>query len=180
MNTDTNQLDLLDIKPPLELDPGDGTGPLWWVLALLLIAGAALLWWAFHRPAKEPAPPAPDTIAQRKLRESWALLDTPALFVEAVADILRVYLEDRFKAHAPERTTEEFLNELSQMPQMTSEQKELLGQFLKFCDFPKFAQLAPTEEECRRLHRIALKLVQETAPARPGSTPPQIVPPKIS
>ena len=97
-----------------------------------------------------------------------------------MADILRVYLEERFKAHAPERTTEEFLNELQQMPQMTSEQKALLEQFLKFCDFPKFAQLDPSEEECRRLHGIAVKLVQETAPAQPGSAPPQIVPPKIN
>ena len=57
---------------------------------------------------------------------------------------------------------------------------ELLEQFLKFCDFPKFAQLDPSEEECRRLHGIAVKLVQETAPAQPGSAPPQIVPPKIN
>ena len=35
MNNDTNHLDLLDIKPPLDLDPGDGTGPLWWVLVVL-------------------------------------------------------------------------------------------------------------------------------------------------
>ena len=116
MNDDTNQLDLLDIKPPLDLDPGDGTGPLWWVLVVLLIAGGSLLWWAFRRPIKPPKPPAPDAVAQRKLREAWALLGTPALFTEAVADILRVYLEERFKAHAPERTTEEFLNELQQMP----------------------------------------------------------------
>ena len=47
-------------------------------------------------------------------------------------------------------------------------------------DFPKFAQLDPSEEECRRLHGIAVKLVQETAPAQPGSAPPQIVPPKIN
>ena len=180
MNDATTQLDLLAIKPPLDLDPGDGTGPLWWVLAVLLIAGAALLWWGCRRPIKPPTPPAPDAVAQRKLREAWNLLGTPALFAEAVADILRVYLEERFKAHAPERTTEEFLNELQQMPQMTGEQKELLGQFLKFCDFPKFAQLDPSEEECRRLHGIAVKLVQETAPARPGSAPPQIVPTKIS
>ena len=84
---------------------------------------------AFRRPIKPPKPPAPDAVAQRKLREAWALLGTPALFTEAVADILRVYLEERSRLTLV-RTTEEFLNELQQMPQMTGEQK-LLGQFLK-------------------------------------------------
>jgi len=176
---DTNKLDILEIKPPLELDNGDGSSTLWWLLIILLLAGSALLFWALYKPAKPPSGPNPNEVAQRKLREVWALLGTPPLFIEATADILRVYLEERFDAQAPEWTTEEFLNELNQMAQMTGQQKELLGQFLRYSDFPKFARLDPTEEECRRLHAVAVKIVNETAPTLPGSIPPRVDPPRM-
>jgi hypothetical protein len=177
---DSNKLELLEIKPPLELENGDGSSTMWWLLVVLLIGGAALLFWALHKPAQPTARPKPDEVARRKLREAWALLGTPVLFIEATADILRVYLEERFNAQAPERTTEEFLSELQSMPQMTGKQKELLSQFLRYCDFPKFARLDPTEEECRQLHAAAVKIVNETAPTLPGSIPPRIEPPKIN
>ena len=176
---DSNDLDILEIKPPLDLETGEGSNTMLWLLLLLLVAGAALLLWALRKPPQAPVLPKPDAIAQRKLREVWALIGTPTLFIEATADILRVYLEERFNTHAPERTTEEFLAELKQMPQMTGDQKKLLAQFLRYCDFPKFARLDPSEEECRELHAVAVKIVNETAPALPGSLPPRIEPPQL-
>ena len=177
---DSNELDILEIKPPLELETGEGSSTALWILLFLFVTGAALLFWALRKPTQVPAGPKSDAVAQRKLRETWALLGTPTLFIEATADILRVYLEERLDAHAPERTTEEFLNELNQMPQMTGEQKKLLAQFLRYCDFPKFARLDPTEEECRQLHAVAVKIVNETAPALAGSLPPRIEPPPLN
>ena len=176
---DTNLTDILEIKPPMELDPGNGSVWAIWVLIFLFLAGAALLFWALHTPAKPIAGPPPDAEAHRKLRQAWALMGTPALFTEAVADILRVYLGERFNFHAPERTTEEFLQELQRMPQMTKAQKTLLGQFLVFCDLSKFARHDPSEDECRNLHTIAVNLVDETAPPLPGTAPPHIDPPKL-
>jgi len=174
--------DILEIQPPVDLEPlPDGPGLVAYiVIVLLLLAGAALLFWALRKQPKPKAAKEPDTVAQRKLREAWALLGTPALFAEAVADTLRVYLEERFNAHAPERTTEEFLNELQTMPQMTGPQKDLLGKFLSFCDLSKFAQHDPTEDECRRLHAIAVQLINETAPPSPGAAPPRLVPPQLN
>ena len=174
--------DILEIQPPVDLEPlPDGPGLVAYiVIVLLLLAGAALLFWALRKQPKPKAAKEPDTVAQRKLRAAWALLGTPALFAEAVADTLRVYLEERFNAHAPERTTEEFLNELQTMPQMTGPQKDLLGKFLSFCDLSKFAQHDPTEDECRRLHAIAVQLINETAPPSPGAAPPRLVPPQLN
>ena len=177
--SDTNLTDILEIKPPMELDPGNGSVWAIWVLIFLFLAGAALLFWALHTPAKHGADSPPDAEAQRKLRQAWALLGTPALFAEAVADILRVYLGERFNFHAPERSSEEFLQELQRMPQMTEAQKTLLGQFLLFCDLSKFARHDPSEDECRNLHTIAVNLVDETAPTLPGTAPPHIDPPQL-
>lgn len=172
---ETNLTDILDIKPPMEMDSGGDSIllPIIFLVVLFLI-GAALLFWAYYKPKTADTPAEPDTDAHRKLRQAWALLGTPALFAEAVADILRVYLGQRFTFHAPERTTDEFLQELQRLPQMTDPQKTLLGQFLVFCDLSKFAQHDPTEEECRNLHAIAVQLINETAPALPGAVPPQI------
>ena len=49
---DTNKLDILEIKPPLDLESGDGSSTMWWLLVVLLMAGAALLFWALHKPAQ--------------------------------------------------------------------------------------------------------------------------------
>jgi hypothetical protein len=176
---DTNLTDIIEIKPPLELDPGDGASWAVWVLIALFLAGTALLFWALRTPAQTRPETPPNIEAQRKLRQAWVLIGTPALFAEAVADILRVYLGERFNFHAPERSTEEFLQELQRMPQMTEEQKKLLGQFLLFCDLSKFARHDPSEDECRNLHTIAVNLVDETAPTLPGTAPPRIDPPQL-
>ena len=77
-------------------------------------------------------------------------------------------------------STEEFLEELHRAPQMTPPQKDLLGQFLEFCDLSKFARHEPTEEDCRRLHAMAIKLVKETAPPLPGALPPRVTPPQLT
>ena len=136
---DTNIPATHGIKPPLEMESGDSI--LWPIvlLVVLFLVGAALLFWAYHKPKPTHTPIEPETEAHRKLRQAWALLGTPALFAEAVADILRVYLGQRFAFHAPERTTDEFLQELQRLPQMTDPQKTLLGQFLVSCDLSKFA-----------------------------------------
>ena len=79
----------------------------------------------------------------------------------------------------PVYNSEEFLQELQHMPQMTKAQKTLLGQFLLFCDLAKFAKHDPSEDECRNLHTIAVNLVDETAPTLPNTTPPRIDPPQL-
>ena len=54
---DSNKLELLEIKPPLELENGDGSSTMWWLLILLLAAGSALLFWALYKPALPPSDP---------------------------------------------------------------------------------------------------------------------------
>src|SRR5204863_5993889 len=76
----------------------------------------------------------------------------------------RIYLEERFNFHAPERTTEEFLYELRETNLLTATQKESLGGFLQSCDLVKFALYEPGQPELRDLHASALRLVEETEP----------------
>jgi len=92
-----------------------------------------------------------------------------------VSDTIRVYLEKRFKFHAPERTTEEFLRELQATNLLTPDQKQSLGEFLSVCDMVKFARYEPGPPELQALHDSAVRLIDETepqpVPAFAGTTP---------
>lgn len=93
----------------------------------------------------------------------------PKSFCSEVSDIIRVYLEERFRFHAPDRTTEEFLLELQSTDLLMHDQKESLRDFLEQCDLVKFARYEPTENELRGLHASALRLIDETEPVATGT-----------
>jgi hypothetical protein len=158
--------DIRDIKPPVEIP----TGWEWLWLTLGVLAGAVILfalwkWWQKRKLHLPVAPPIPAHVrAKQKLAEALALIAQPKPFVIAVSDTARTYLEERFNFHASERTTEEFLRELSGTDLLVKEQKESLGNFLASCDLVKFAKYEPRENELRELHGAAVKLVEETAP----------------
>ncbi len=158
--------DIRDIKPPLEIS--DGAAWLWWALVVLALAVAAFLiwrWWWNRKTNIVLPPPVPAHVrAREKLDQALALIAQPKPFVVAVSDAERAYLEERFKFHAPERTTEEFLRELKSTKLLMPEQKESLGEFLASCDLVKFAKYEPGENELRELHSSALRLIEETEP----------------
>ena len=156
--------DIRGIKPPVEIP--NGWAWLWWTLAVvLLLSLAAAAWarWRKQRAAVPATPPVPAHVrARNKLREALSLISDPRLFCILVSDTLRVYLEERFDFHAPERTTEEFLQELQATRLLIAEQKQSLAEFLQSCDLVKFARYEPTETELRALYESALRLIDET------------------
>ena len=158
--------DIRDIKPPLEIP--NGWAWLWWTLAILAVIVAAILiwcWWQKRKTHVLIVPPIPAHVrAKQKLAEALALISQPKPFCILVSDTARFYLEERFQFRAPERTTEEFLRELSGTDLLLSEQKESLGGFLASCDLVKFAKYEPGENELRELHGSALRLIEETEP----------------
>ncbi len=144
---------------------------LWWVLVALLTA--ALAYWAYtywkkrrkttaEAPAK-PREPAHER-ARRRLEAALQHLHDPDQFCVLVSDAARDYLEDRFDLHAPDRTTEEFLEEVRESDILTPDQKQSLAGFLNECDMVKFAKSEPEAYELQRLQEAALQLVAETEP----------------
>src|SRR6185312_14735499 len=128
--------DIRDIKPPVTI--ADGRQWLWWTLGGLAVL--ALLWLAWRawrrrgaRAAVVPILPA-HVRARQSLEEALALIGQPKPFCIKVSDAIRVYLEERFAFRAPERTTVEFLRELSATDLLSVEQKHSLGVFLESCD----------------------------------------------
>ena len=160
---------LHDIKPPLEIP--SGWAWVLWALGALVLAIVVYAAWRYWRKKQAEIPPVPvippHVRARKKLEEALALLAQPRPFCILVSDTVRLYLEERFDFHAPERTTEEFLYELQSTNLLTPDQKSSLGEFLEKCDLVKFARYEPGEPELRDLHASALRLVEETEPVAP-------------
>jgi hypothetical protein len=154
------------IKPLIAIP----NGWLWFfcIAGFLVLAAAAWLLWRHWRKKAATlglAPPVPPHVhARRMLEYALSLISEPKPFSTAVSGAIRVYLEQHFQFHAPDRTTEEFLYELQESNLLTTEQKLSLADFLASCDLIKFAKYEPTETELRALHAAALRLVNETEP----------------
>src|SRR5438552_13719053 len=165
----TNSLvaaDIRDIKAPVEIP--SGWLWLWCVLGGLGIALASYVAWRYwqkHRtkPKTEELIIPPHVRARRKLEQALALIYEPRPFCISVSDTLRAYLEEAFSLRAPERTTEEFLDELQSSALLSFSQKQLLGDFLMRCDLVKFAREEPAVDQLKELRESALRLVDETS-----------------
>jgi hypothetical protein len=83
-------------------------------------------------------------------------------FYVEIAQILRVYLEERFGLRAPERTTEEFLVEARRSPLLTVEQGNELVAFLRQCDLVKFARVVPSDDAHLAAFATAERFVEAT------------------
>jgi hypothetical protein len=65
-----------------------------------------------------------------------------AFFVQ-LSGIVRRYLENRFGLRSPELTTEEFVEELANSPDLVRSHQQLLREFLNRADLVKFAHVLP-------------------------------------
>jgi len=90
-------------------------------------------------------------------------------FYFRLTDILRRYIEDRFGFHAPERTTEEFLEEIRGgrdggfSSALGPAQKRLLEAFFTHGDMVKFAAVVPEKAEIRAAFDSCRDFISGTA-----------------
>ena len=156
--------DIRGVKAPVPVP--SGWDWVWWGLAAAALAALAVwVWKRWLRKKFEPPPVPvvpPHVRAKRKLQAALAYLQDPRRFCFHISEALRVYLEERFNWHAPERTTEEFLFELQGSHLLLPDQKQVLADFLQSCDLVKFARHEPNEAGLRGLHESALRLIDET------------------
>lgn len=83
-------------------------------------------------------------------------------FFVAISGIVRRYLEDRFQLHAPDLTTEEFLELSSTAGELSREHQSLLRDFLRQADLVKFAGVTASREEMQRSSDLAIRFLEET------------------
>jgi hypothetical protein len=83
-------------------------------------------------------------------------------FYQEISLILRRYIENRFGIHAPELTTEEFLEGLKTDTIFPAAYQNLLKNFLTHCDLVKFAAHQPTTEDIQNTFDSCKKFIEET------------------
>ncbi len=165
--------DILDIAGPVDL-PVDYT-PYIWIgagIAVFIGAGIAAFILLRHRERKmEDAPPMPaHEIAYEQLQQiaEANLIEAGEIerYYVLLSAVVRHYLENRFDLHAPEMTTEEFLQTAASVEArhtvLLQDHKTLLRGFLTECDLVKFARYGPDEGQMRSAFESAKKFVDET------------------
>jgi hypothetical protein len=175
-DADLAKVDIRDIKPP-KLIPVDWRPYYLFVgvtATLALLAYLLRLLAARRRRGTPAAPPTPahvlalaalDTLRARRLPEEGAFKE----YYSALTDIVRGYLEGRYRMRAPEMTTEEFLVASSRDSRMSIAHRRLLGEFLGESDLVKFARHLPSLADSERAYGAAKRFVDETA-ERPAET----------
>lgn len=166
-----DDLRLLEPPEPFRINP--------WLLAGAVAVLLAL--WLFRRylratrHARTQARAAQQayTDALEELERLFALVDRVESRPYAIesSTIIRRYIETRFELSAPRRSTEEFLVEAQQSPNLSPAQQASLHEFLRICDLLKFARTLANRLELTKLHEAAVGFVKETrrAPELPTS-----------
>ena len=151
--------------------------PPWWQspwavagLVLLVVLIGVLVWvlqrWLGSRPPPAPAAiPVPDRTpeflarlaALRGQRERLGAHD----FAIECSDVLREFVEWRFRLAIRFQTTREFLEAAARDAVLRGPQRESLGNYLRFCDLVKFARQGATLEEEARLIDAAETFVRQ-------------------
>lgn len=167
-------VEIKDIKGPLSLPVNTSLIILLAAIVLLLIilGVTGFLYWQKVSSSKKTVEVQlrPEEIAlqelERLLAENLLNRGEIKLFHLRISDILRHYIENRFGFKAPERTTEEFLTELSmaksQKNAFPGSHKKLLTEFLVHCDLVKFAKHEPTIAESEKTVSICRQFIEET------------------
>jgi len=145
--------DIKDIKGIVE--PGSRLVKIFLALAVFIIAaGGAVFAWIRKRralaeearrllPAHEKAYLELSRLRAMKLHEKGQVKE----FYIILSGILRKYLENRFLYHAPEMTTEEFIDSMKRSDILTVDNKNVLKRFLTHSDMVKFARYGATQLE---------------------------------
>jgi hypothetical protein len=163
-----------DIVDPVPIPKPRNWALAWWAGGVAL-ALAVLAWWLLRRrraraAAVEPPPP-PHVWALQQLAALLAakLVEQGRVqeFYFRLSDLVRAYVELRFGLMAPERTTQEFLNEAQRSEVLRFGHKDLLGEFLTACDLVKFARHEPPGAEIDGAIDAARSFIKQTAPVGP-------------
>ena len=138
------------------------------VLGLGILVGIAVFLVKHERrPRPRPVVP-PEQIAYRELEwlvaQEFTERGELKEFFFHLSRIVREYIERRFALRAPERTTEEFLEDLARSDRLEEAHKRLLTRFLEKADLVKFAKYDPGPEEIESSFDAAKKFIAETIP----------------
>ena len=162
-----------DIKGPVGLPLAINKYLVLAILFSLVILGALTGYFLKRNKEEKAMPKKPaHEIAYEQLEalraKNYIALNKIKEYYTEVSDIIRHYLENRFKLRAPEMTTEEFLILARDSAELINQHKNLLREFLLCCDLVKFAKYAPSLEEVNSIFDSAKHFIDQTKENEPA------------
>ncbi len=98
-----------------------------------------------------------------------------------LSEVVRLYVQNRFKILAPDMTTEEFLDVVARTRVLQDAHRDLVRVFLQHCDLVKFAKYQPRPYEIQEAYLSARRLVDETKEViGEAATPPRSASPAMA
>jgi hypothetical protein len=170
--------DLRDIRGPMRIPIGTWQLLLWVLLPLLLATLLYVLARRLRPRGEEVGHPALGELRRpphEVALEALAALEASPLLTSgkvkeyhiAASDILRTYVEERFRVEALEMTTREVLLGLADSGADASFMVGLRT-FLEACDLVKFAKVRPDADTSRAALELGRRIVLESVPAQPA------------
>jgi len=160
-----------DIRPLKDVVEISGRFPVFLVIVLIL---AALVIAAFiyfkkkkveekpalsPRPAEEIARNALSALKESKLIEKGLIKE----YYIRLSDIIRTYIENRYRIFAMDRTTWELFQEMKSK-RIERLRLEKINDFLEDCDMVKFAKYTPDQKEIEEIYKKAEEIIDILAP----------------
>ncbi len=140
-------------------------------LAALIALCVIFLPRLFRRKNVESKPKDPaHIVALRELEKYrsdkyWAPSHQKA-FYSGITDILKIYMDERYRIDAPEMTTEELFSELKGQEGITPEMYDALKELFQRADFVKFAKFVASDEENASALPLCVRFVTATYQAQ--------------
>jgi hypothetical protein len=146
---------------------------LWIVGGVVVLVALVALVLFLRRKPRVTMPAAPAVVLPLKDRTLAALraLETERVWQQGdhkgyhsrLTDVLRGYIEERYRVPALESTTDELLKEL-RVSALSTDHRGQLENMLRLADMVKFAKALPAPQENEQMMAGALRFVEDTAP----------------
>ncbi|RPE13877.1 hypothetical protein EGT74_10300 [Chitinophaga lutea] len=153
-----------------------------WLLGILVLVTAVVLYfvyWRKRKPAPKPLPAKPAKTPYEVAIEHLAQLgkDKPwntdvKLYYTELTDVLRQYFEQQFHIAALEQTSAELLQNIKPVT-VLNQQRDKLQSILTLADLAKFAKLQPSPQEHEDCLQKAIAVVEWTKAAATAVVEPE-------
>ena len=165
-----SQDDIRPLKEPVDIKEGLSIWPLA-VLILLFAAGLAVFIYLKKKRhigevlAAPPKPPEEIAMEELRLLLEARLVEKGMIkeYYIGLSDIIRKFIEARFKILALDRTTWELYQEM-RLNRIKRTTVDKIREFLEDCDLVKFAKYIPTQKEIRDAYNRAKEIIEISIP----------------
>ena len=161
-----------DIRPLKDVVEIGGRFPVAYIVILVLITLAVLIFIYFKNKKKaEEKPVSPPGPAEEIARDALKALREMMLIEKGLikeyyirlSDIIRTYIENRYRIFSMDRTTWELFQEMKSK-RIERSHADKINYFLEDCDVVKFAKYTPDQKEMEEIYKKAEEIVDITTP----------------